>query len=421
MSKTLLQRNTRFLLIWLPVILLACSLLFYVLMRMQAHHMQEEQLLLKQDNIWNAFRAKSGNIEKNIFGEYDISEGNLNTDIELDEPRDTVLYYADKKKSLPFKIFSSNLKWNKQTYQITTYISSTEISHLIIKVFLGEALLFALLLIAIVILNRKSSGLLWRPFFSTMKKVNEYDIIRNQSLGLQAATGTNEFDELNKEITNLINNVNAAYYNQKQFVENASHEMQTPLAIIRSKLELLINQPNLTEKAASLLGDITDATNRLSQMNRTLLLLSKIENNQFPDTETVNISQMLPDVVSNFSNYYDNMPVVESFLEENIIVNVNRSLIEILISNLVKNAIEHNQPAGKIVLHLSTSHLLIENTGPPLQTNPEQLFERFKKGSHQTKTTGLGLALVKQICNLYNYSVSYQYNNNWHRIEVIFG
>ena len=163
MSKTLLQRNTRFLLIWLPVVLLVCSLLFYVLMRMQAHHMQEEQLLLKQNNIWNAFRAKSGNIERNIFGEYDISEGSLNADIELNEPRDTVLYYADKRKSLPFKIFTSNLQWNKQTYQITTYISSTEISHLIIKVFLGEALLFALLLIAIVILNRKSSGLLWRP------------------------------------------------------------------------------------------------------------------------------------------------------------------------------------------------------------------------------------------------------------------
>ena len=94
-------------------------------------------------------------------------------------------------------------------------------------------------------------------------------------------------------VTNLINKVNAAYYNQKQFVENASHEIQTPLAIIRSKLELLINQPALTAKNASLLEDITDATNRLSQMNKTLLLLSKIENNQFPEIEAVNVSQMI--------------------------------------------------------------------------------------------------------------------------------
>jgi signal transduction histidine kinase len=420
MSKPLLQRNTRYLLIWLPVVLLACSLLFYVLMRMQAHHMQEEQLFLKQENIWNAFRAKSGNIDTHVTGEYDIVTGIGNTGIELNEPRDTIIYYPEKGKSLPFKILTSQLLWNNNTYQVTTYVSSTEITHLIIKVFLGEALLFVLLLISIVILNRKSSGLLWKPFFSTMKKVNDYDITRNQSLTLPMKTETAEFDELNKVITNLVSNVNAAYYNQKQFVENASHEMQTPLAIIRSKLELLINQPNLTEKAASLLGDITDATNRLSQMNKTLLLLSKIENNQFPEIEAVNVSEMLHTIMNNLTAYYDNFPQVESVIEERVIVNANPSLIEILISNLARNAIEHNQSNGKIIINLSGSHLRIENTGPSLQTNPELLFERFRKGSHQTKATGLGLALVKQICTLYNYSVSYKHHNGWHRIEIVF-
>lgn len=420
MTKLLLQRNTRFLLRWLPVILLVCSFLFYILMHLQAHHMQEEQLFLKQENIWNAFRSKSGNLDRHIKGEYDIVESNSHSDIELNEPRDTALYYADKKKSLPFKILTSQFIWNNNTYQVSTYISSTEITHLIIKVFLGEALLFVLLLIAIVILNRKSSGLLWLPFFSTMKKVNEYDITRNQSLVLPPETGTTEFDELNKVIANLIKNVNSAYDNQKQFVENASHEIQTPLAIIRSKLELLINQPNLSEKDASLLEDITDATNRLSQMNKTLLLLSKIENNQFPETEAINIYQLLKDVISNLCNYYENIPEIKFILEEEVTINANRSLTEILISNLVKNAIEHNQPDGKMIINLSKSSLFIENTGPSLQTNPEKLFERFKKDSHQTKTTGLGLALVKQICNLYNYSVSYKFNNGWHRIEIIF-
>jgi len=387
---------------------------------MQAHHMQEEQLFLKQENVWNAFKTKSGTVEKYVTGEYDIAEGSSNAGLGLNELRDTVIYYPDKQKSLPFKVLTSQLEWNNKSYQITTYISSTEIKHLIIKVFLGEALLFVLLLIAIIILNRKSSGLLWKPFFSTVKQVNEYDITRNQSLALPNETGTREFDELNKVITNLLNNVNSAYYNQRQFVENASHEMQTPLAIIRSKLELLINQPNLTEKDALLLGDITDATNRLSQMNKTLLLLSKIENNQFPETEAVNVSEMLRTTMNNLTPYYDNFPLVESVMEESVIVKANPSLIEILISNLVRNAIEHNQSNGKIIIHLSGSQLIIENTGPSLQTNPELLFERFRKGSHQTKTTGLGLALVKQICTLYNYSVSYKYHNGWHRIEIIF-
>ena len=420
MSKPLLQRNTRYLLLWLPVVLLGCTLLFFVLMRMQAHHMQEEQLFLKQKNIWNAFKSKSGNIDNHISGEYDIIQSANNGSIELNEPRDTSVYYPDKQKSLPFKILTSELNWNNKAYQVTTYVSSTEIKHLIIKVFSGEALLFVLLLVAIVILNRKSSRLLWKPFFLTMKKVNEFDITRNPSLTMQSKTGTTEFDELNTAITNLISKVNAAYYNQKQFVENASHEIQTPLSIIRSKLELLINQPELTEKNASLLQDITDATNRLSQMNKTLLLLSKIENNQFPETEAVNVSQMVERILNNLIIYYDNFPQVESEIQPDVMLNANRSLAEILISNIIKNAIEHNQPNGKISIHLSPLHLLIKNTGPSLQTNPELLFERFRKDSHQTKTTGLGLALVKQICTLYNYTVSYKYNDGWHQIEIVF-
>ena len=421
MSSPLLQRNTRFLLKWLPVVLLACCILFYVLMRMQAHHMQAKQLYLKQLNIWNAFKAKSGNIDRHIAGEYDIVEGEPDPNFELDEPRDTTLYYADKKKSLPFEILTSKLEWNNKRYHVTTYVSSTEISHLIIKVFITEAGILILLLIAIVILNRKSSGFLWKPFFATMKKVKEYDITKNQSFNLPAQTGTVEFDELNKSLTQLVSNMNAAYHHQKEFVDNASHEMQTPLAIIRSKLELLINQPGLTEKTAEILADITEANNRLNQMNRTLLLLAKIENNQFPDTESVNISEVLRKTIETFKKHHeDELPEFTGEIEDEVLVQANRSLIEILISNLIKNSIVHNVHAGKINIRLSASQLIIRNTGSAPETDPAQLFDRFKKGSHQSKTTGLGLALVKQICTLYNYSASYQYNNGWHELRITF-
>jgi signal transduction histidine kinase len=420
MSKPLLQKNTRYLLIWLPVVLLVCSLLFFVMLQMQANHMQEKQLLLKQNNVWNGFLEKSGSIQNHITGEYDITETSTAATTQINKARDTVVYYADKKSSLPFRIFTGRYEWNNNVYLLTTYVSSTEISHLIIKVFIAEALILALILIVIVSLNRKSSRFLWQPFFSTLKKVNDYDIIRNQSFALSAETGTTEFDELNKSITTLINNVNNAYHNQKQFVENASHEMQTPLAIIRSKLELLINQPDLTEKTALMLGDITEANERLSQMNRTLLLLTKIENKQFPDIETINIPQMIEQVVTNFTNHYPDVPAIETNIEENIIVHANRSLMEILISNLAKNAIVHNQAGGRIKITLSGTQLCIENTGLPIEINPEELFERFKKGSHQTKTTGLGLALVKQICNLYHYSANYQYSNGWHLVKINF-
>jgi signal transduction histidine kinase len=419
MSKSLLQKNTRYLLIWLPVVLLLCSVLFYIVLQMHAHHMQQKQLLLKQFNVWNAFKADPGNFQKHIIGEYDISEGTT-LKSELNELRDTSIYYPDKAKSLPFEILISQMEYSGKTYLITTYISSTEVTHMIIKIFIAEAVILVLLLIAIVILNRKSSGLLWKPFFSTMKKINEFDIVRNASLALPAETGTTEFNELNKELTQLIQHVNLAYHNQKQFVENASHEMQTPLAIIRSKLELLINQPLLTEHAASLLADITEANERLSQMNRTLLLLAKIENNQFPDTEKVNLSELLEQLINNFKNHYDDFPETDLAIEKNVTVHANRSLLDILFSNLLNNAIVHNIPDGKINIVLSQNQFKIENTGLPPDTDPQVLFERFKKGSHQTKTTGLGLALVRQISNLYNYTLNYRFNDGWHRLVLTF-
>lgn len=381
--------------------------------------MQEKQLMLRQINIWNVFVAKAGNIDRHIPGEYDIQENTAGEGIILNRPLDTILYTNEQKPHY-FKKLTGRLQWNGKKYLVTTYISSTEFSHLIIKVFVTEAFILALLLIAIVVLNRKSSGLLWKPFLSTVEKVNTFDVTRNESLILQAETGTTEFNELNKAITALINRVNTAYHNQKQFVENASHEMQTPLAIIRSKLELLINQPGLTEKNAALIADITEANDRLSQMNRTLLLLAKIENNQFPETERVDVSQLLTKTIEVFKGHYEELPVLNVTIEGILTIQVNRILIDVMISNLIKNAIEHNLPNGYINITLLNGTLTIENTGPALTVNPNELFERFKKGSHQTKTTGLGLALIKQICNLYQFKVTYEYLQGWHRIIVRF-
>ena len=123
MSKPLLQRNTRYLLTWLPVVLLFCSFLFYVMLRMQAHHMQEKQLLLKQENVWKTFVANKGNIEKHIIGEYDIVEATQ--PVALNVSRDTLVYYADEKKSLPFEILTGRMQWNNTSYNLTTYVSST--------------------------------------------------------------------------------------------------------------------------------------------------------------------------------------------------------------------------------------------------------------------------------------------------------
>src|SRR5215218_9983112 len=127
---TLLQKNTRYLLTWLPVVLLTCCIIFYMLMRMQAHHMQEKQLQLKQFNIWSAFMTKKGNIERSIPGEYDIKQVTSEISKNHAEPRDTSIYLQQNSKILPFQVLSTQYKWKRSTYELAVYVSSTEISHL---------------------------------------------------------------------------------------------------------------------------------------------------------------------------------------------------------------------------------------------------------------------------------------------------
>ncbi len=421
MNKTLQQKNTRYFLIWLPLVLLIGTTLFYFLMSTHAHHMEEEQLELTQENIWNMLATGRETLPFHITGEYDLEKGNpVQADL-LHAQRDTSIYYPASKEWVPFKILTEQRLLKGQHYQLTTYISSREITHLVIKVFIADVFVFILLLAAIVIINRKSSGLLWKPFYATMKEVNEYDIIKNESFQLPTQTGIREFDQLNQVITTLIGNVTQAYRNQKQFVENAAHELQTPLAIIRSKLDLLINSPHLTEETASLLADITAANDRLSQMNKNLLLLTKIDNHQFPDQSEINVSVAIDKLLTYYQEYYDGaLPQIRKSIQPDIHLYANTSLLEILINNLINNAFVHNLPNGYIHIELDSRSLTIENTGHTIEGATDRLFERFSKGREQSNTTGLGLSLVKRICLIYHFDVSYTYAENIHRITVTF-
>jgi len=421
MSKTLQQKNTRYLLIWLPLVLLIGTILFYMLMSAHAHHMEEEQLELKQENIWNAFLTNPIAPASHITGEYDLLPGTpVRADL-LHQQRDTGIYYPAGKEWVAFKILTEQHLLKGQLYQLITYVSSKEVTHLIVKVFIAEVFVFILLLAAIVVVNRRTSGLLWKPFYATMKEVNDYDIVDNQSLTLHPDTGVHEFNQLNLVITQLIGNVTQAYSNQKQFVENASHELQTPLAIIRSKLDLLINSPDLTEETAHLLADITEANDRLSQMNRNLLLLTKIDNHQFPDQSIINLSHTLDRLLAGYQDYYEGDPLqIQTSIQPRVSLKANASLIEILINNLINNAFVHNIPDGWIHISLSPQMLLIENTGYPIEGGTDRLFERFKKGREQSTTTGLGLSLVQRICLIYQFRLRYSYSENIHRITIDF-
>ncbi|HEV3411430.1 MAG TPA: HAMP domain-containing sensor histidine kinase [Puia sp.] len=421
MSKSLQQKNTRSLLTWLPLVMLVGSIGFYLVLRSHIYHLQEQQLELKQENTWNTLRSVPGGIPLHIKCEYDIEKGTPAPRQLIGRQRDTSIYYPSVGHWDAFAVLTEQYKLGDTTYQITTYFSSKEITHLLIKLSIAEAVIFLLLLGAIVIINRRTSRTLWTPFYDTMDAIRRYDIQRNKPLVLTGRTGVDEFDRLNLTLTSLIDDVNRAYNNQKQFTENASHELQTPLAIIRSKVELLMDAPFLTEEIATQLGDINDANERLSQMNKNLFLLTRIDNHQFPELHRIPISHLLERSIIHYQEYYSGeLPAIKTCIETGVHLQANSSLIEVLINNLLRNAIIHNVPGGYVHVRLTGKELWIENSGPILNVDPQRLFERFRKGREESRTTGLGLALVKQICHLYQFEVQYLHEEGIHRIQVIF-
>jgi signal transduction histidine kinase len=226
-----------------------------------------------------------------------------------------------------------------------------------------------------------------------------------------------EFNELNTSVIKMADRVTNEFNSLKSFTENASHEMQTPLAVINSKLDLLIQHSN--ESQAEQLQAIYDSVSRLNKLNRTLLLLTKIDNRLYPMAEEITIKKLLEQKLQQLEDLIQSREITVTTHLENVSLHMNYDLADILLNNLLNNAIKHNLKGGTIECKLTNDHLLITNTGIANSFDEADIFERFQKGAH-SDGTDLALAVVKQICVASNFSISYKYEFNLHHIQLYF-
>jgi signal transduction histidine kinase len=228
-----------------------------------------------------------------------------------------------------------------------------------------------------------------------------------------------EFSELNSSINQMTSKMSADYKNQKKFTENASHEFQTPLAIIKGKIDVLLQENTLKEEAMTLLIAIEEAASRLSRINKSLLLLSKIENQQYEKTDTVALLPLLEKIKAlNEDFILDKKIAFFDEATEELDFKINSELCFILINNLIQNAIRHNVKDGKITITIKNKTLIISNTGILEALNEVSIFERFEKKSSNVNSIGLGLAIVKEIAEANSIEVVYQYENNRHAFSL---
>ena len=310
---------------------------------------------------------------------------------------------------------------NNQTYYIQIFKSLEETDRLIVRIVIIMNLMMILIIITLLIANRYSSRQDWKVFYDTIDKINNYDVDSRMEFSLNNSD-IKEFADLNRVLEKMTDRIKSDYLNLKEYIENASHEIQTPLAIINSKMELLLQWGDMKEKQYKIVADAYEASNRLSRLNKTLILLAKIENRQFPDSNPVNPAIMINHQLESLEDLILSKKIkITRRFDDDVIIQMNPYLAEIMLVNLIKNAVRHNIKGGDLIIDLSEHMLEIANSGPPLQMDPELLFKRFHKSSSSPESLGLGLAIVQKICVLYGYKIFYSYQNETHIMHVEFG
>ena len=319
----------------------------------------------------------------------------------------------------PFRELSTVIPIQGINYLVTIRMSLVDNEELVLTLVAVQAALVVLLTIGLLLLNRSMSRKLWKPFYDTLTQLKAYELDKSEPINPQN-TNIVEFDDLNKTIGHLTERNRKIFLQQKEFIENASHEMQTPLAIFQSKLDNFMQNPRLTEKEAMEILEMEQSVNRMSRLNKSLLLLSKIDNEQFADVEELELTQLAVPIVENLLPIaaLDKVSIETTF--HPLKIRANRTLIEILLNNLFQNAVRHNIPEGHVNIAIGNSSMLISNTGGSLTISRAEMFERFKKDSKNENSVGLGLAIIRKICDSNGYGLEYLYDSGRHVFVIAF-
>jgi signal transduction histidine kinase len=281
-------------------------------------------------------------------------------------------------------------------------------------------LMVILFLAGIFILNRFIFASLWKGFFEAIEKLKQFETSKEPViLGEQ---DIEEFEELKQVLEVMTRRLAKDYKELKEYTDHTTHELQTPLAVIKSKTELLIQSENMGASEMKCLQAINTSVNQLSRLNSTLTLITRIENRQFTEKEKIKLTELVDRHLELLDEHIDlrNIKVEKRYRDEGMELLMDQGLADLLIGNLMKNAIVHNIEGGAIVLETRPGSLLIKNDGPPLEFDQEELFTRFVRDTRRSGNFGLGLSLVKKVCETYFFSIDYSYDNQQHMFKVTF-
>ena len=331
---------------------------------------------------------------------------------------DTVIFVSEEQETVPFRQLTFGARLNNKNYQIRLRRSLIEKDDLVLGITVMMMAIFVAMILLLNAINYWSDRRLWKPFYRALIKLETFNLNSRTALNLPAEN-IDEFNQLNKTLNNMAAKLQNDYHTLKEFSENAAHEMQTPLAVIRSKLDALIQDQTLSEEQIQTIHSLFHSVSRMARLNQSLNLLTKIENREFNEKQEVDFSTLIEQQLANLNELIQMSELkVEMELDKRFIKRFNVIMAETLLSNLLSNAIKHNLPGGFIKIKTSPGSITISNSGAPLQSNPQELFSRFKKDRSAPDSPGLGLSIVQSICQQNGLSVDYQCSQEKHQITI---
>jgi len=322
-------------------------------------------------------------------------------------------YDSNLHKQTNFREILFGLRVNNEEYKVSV-IKSLEASHDLLRSILLIIIPVILLILAVsYLINRILVKRLWKPFYSTVDQLKSFSLHKKHPIQFQA-TGVEEFELLNNTLMTTTGKARRDYLTLKEFTENASHEMQTPLAIIGSKLDLLIQHENLSEEQSIAVQAAYDSVQKLNHLHQSLLLLARIGNLQFNESDDILLKDKINEKISAFQELWQHEQIETQSKMDDSIIRMNSVLLDILLNNLLANATHHNIKKGRIQIQVEKNSLSIKNTGEQIPLDTQKLFTRFYVAKKDKRGTGLGLSIVKQICDVSGFSVKYSFENNLH-------
>lgn len=329
------------------------------------------------------------------------------------------IFYKDYYDSLdneiePYRELNTSILIDENRYTYSARVNLVETEDLIESIAILFLVIISLLLIGLFVITKKLSTNLWKPFNETLNQIEKFEIDKSKQPKF-TKTNIEEFNRLNTSIVKLIEKNTSIYLNQIEFVENAAHELQTPLAVFQAKIDTFIQSSEFSQEQYKMLSALNDSVSRMNRLHKNLLLLSKLGNDNYSDKETICLNEYINKHLAFFTEQGNEKNIkIEIVLSEKISVKSNPVLAEILISNLFLNAIRHNINNGQILIKLTSNSLIFSNSGKSQPLVAYNLFNRFSKSNPSEQGNGLGLAIIKKIADLNEWAISYSFANNIH-------